>query len=224
MALVKLRAHQCHLYYKLWHFLFSTSDTMHLDFFWKRKRDRGLEIIPGGNWSMKHGKASTLSSINWGINLSTFNFWSSVSFSMRWSGIHWWGTESCSASQKSKTIIPPTQDVLLQHSKRVAYTRLESGQPCGELAQQETLTPEGHGWTLHQGSKSWAPVWTTIVLNRSQVWLQKCEWLWCKVFMQKGKVAELCSCKCDPHLSHPNVSFLQKNYSWSQKMRMLHYQ
>ncbi len=54
--------------------------------------------------------------------------------------------------QKNRTMesIPPTQDALLQHSKRVVY---QAGiWTTSELAQQHTPTPEGHGWTFDSQS------------------------------------------------------------------------
>ncbi|XP_071477249.1 uncharacterized protein [Diadema antillarum] len=54
--------------------------------------------------------------------------------------------------------IPPTQDALLQHIKRVLY---QSGiwTTCRQ-AQSAVPSPEGWGWTMEDGH--WAPVWLTI--------------------------------------------------------------
>ena len=60
--------------------------------------------------------------------------------------------------QKNKTMetIPPTQNALLQHCKRVAY---QVGiWTTSDLGEQQTPTPEGCGWTLDRESNSWLPV------------------------------------------------------------------
>ncbi len=78
---------------------------------------------------------------------------------------------------KTMETIPPTQDAQLQHCKRVAC---QAGiWTTSDLAQQQT-TPEGHGWT----TATWLTVWTTP-LKPGEVWLQKCERLWYKVFFSR---------------------------------------
>ena len=64
--------------------------------------------------------------------------------------------------QKGKTMdkLPPTQDALLQHVKRVAY---QAGIWCtSEQSQPHTPSPEGWGWTLDDDSQSWVPVWNML--------------------------------------------------------------
>ena len=70
--------------------------------------------------------------------------------------------QDCAASQAMESI-PPTQDALLQHSKRVAY---QAGiWTTSDLAQQQPPSPEGHGWTFDRESQSWVPVWSTLPLS-----------------------------------------------------------
>ena len=67
--------------------------------------------------------------------------------------------------QKNRTMesIPPAQDALLQHCKRVAY---QAGiWTTSKLVQQQTPTLEGHGWTFDSNSLSWLPVWSTLPLS-----------------------------------------------------------
>ncbi|KAG0730243.1 hypothetical protein GWK47_028666 [Chionoecetes opilio] len=63
--------------------------------------------------------------------------------------------------QKNRTMenIPPTQQALLQHTKRAVY---QAGiwTTCHQ-AQQQTPTAEGCGWTLDAETKSWVPVWSS---------------------------------------------------------------
>ena len=107
--------------------------------------------------------------------------------------------------QKNKTMetIPPTQNALLQLCKRVAY---QAGiWTASDLAQQQTPTPEGHGWTLDRESNSWLPVWTTLpVASAACNELVKCA---CKSVKGCGarcsckkaswKCTELCGCNCN---------------------------
>ena len=67
--------------------------------------------------------------------------------------------------QKNRTMenIPPTQDALLQHSKHVAYQ--SEIWTTSDLAQQQTPSLEGHGWTFDRESQSWLPVWSTPPLS-----------------------------------------------------------
>ena len=91
---------------------------------------------------------------------------------------------------KGKTMdrLPPTQDALLQHSKRVAY---QAGIWCtSELNIQNAPTPEGWGWTFDEQSRSWAPVWNTVpVASKACSELVKCN---CK--SQNGCGAR-CACR-----------------------------
>ena len=107
--------------------------------------------------------------------------------------------------QKNRTMenIPPTQDTLLQHSKRVAY---QAGiWTTSELAQQQTPTPDGHGWTLDRNSPSWLPVWSTLPLSaKACSELVKCSCksvkgcgARCSCKKAKWKCTELCRCKCE---------------------------
>ena len=64
--------------------------------------------------------------------------------------------------QKNKTMeaIPPTQDALLHHCKRVSY---QSGiWSTSNWNQQQTPSPQGHGWTMNEENSSWLPVWTAL--------------------------------------------------------------
>ena len=66
--------------------------------------------------------------------------------------------------QKGKTLerLPPTQDSLLQYTKRVEY---QAGIWCtSEHSKQRAPTPEGWGWTLNEEKQSWVPVWNTLLL------------------------------------------------------------
>ena len=106
--------------------------------------------------------------------------------------------------QKEKTMerLPPTQDALLQHLKRVAY---QAGIWCtSEQSEQHAPTPEGWGWTLDEDSQ-WAPVWNTLpVVSKACSELVKCG---CKSQSGCGarcacrkahwKCTELCSCHCE---------------------------
>ena len=92
--------------------------------------------------------------------------------------------------QKGKTMerLPPTQDALLQHTKRVAY---QVGIWCtSEHSEQRAPTPEGWGWTLNEENQSWVPVWNTLPLaSKACSELVKCS---CK--SQRGCGAR-CGCK-----------------------------
>ncbi len=106
--------------------------------------------------------------------------------------------------QKGKTMetLPPSQDALLQHCKRVAY---QSGIWCtSEQSEQHAPSPDGWGWTLDEQSQSWVPVWNTLLVAcKACSELAKCG---CK--SQRGcgtrcacrkanwKCTELCSCHC----------------------------
>jgi len=107
--------------------------------------------------------------------------------------------------QKNKTMdhIPPTQDSLLQHVKRVAY---QSGiWATSELAQQPIPSPEGCGWTLDRDSQIWLPVWSLLPMaSKACSELVKCGCkstsgcgTKCSCKKAQWKCTELCSCKCD---------------------------
>ena len=63
--------------------------------------------------------------------------------------------------QKDKTIesIPPTQDALLQHIRRVTY---QAGiwSTC-DKSEQKLPSPEGWGWTFNREAQVWTPIWIT---------------------------------------------------------------
>lgn len=107
--------------------------------------------------------------------------------------------------QKNRTMenIPPTQQALLQHTKRAVY---QAGiwTTCHQ-AQQQTPTAEGCGWTLDAETKSWVPVWSSLPAAAKAVSeLVRCA---CKSAAGCGgrcsckkanwKCTELCSCKCE---------------------------
>ena len=61
---------------------------------------------------------------------------------------------------KSMDRLPPTQDALLQHTKRVAY---QAGIWCtSDLSQKCVPSPEGWGWSLDEDSQVWVPVWSML--------------------------------------------------------------
>ena len=106
--------------------------------------------------------------------------------------------------QKNRTMesIPPTQDPLLQHSKRVVY---QAGiWTTSNISQQELPSPEGHGWQLNEQCK-WSPVWINLPMaSKACNELVKCG---CKSSRGCGgrcackkaqwKCTELCSCHCE---------------------------
>ena len=106
--------------------------------------------------------------------------------------------------QKNRTMetIPPTQDALLQHCRRVAY---QAGiWSISNKAQQELPSPEGYGWKLSKECK-WSPVWITLpVASKVCTELVKCG---CKSSRGCGgrcsckkaqwRCTELCSCQCE---------------------------
>ena len=67
----------------------------------------------------------------------------------------------------------PTQDALLQHTKRVAY---QAGiRSTSEQSEQHAPTPDGWGWTLDENSQSWVPVWNMLpVASKACSKLVKC--------------------------------------------------
>ena len=75
--------------------------------------------------------------------------------------------------EKAMEAPPPTQDALLQHSKRVAY---QAGIWCtSEHIQQNAPSPENWGWTMDERSQSLVPVWTTLpVASKACSELVKC--------------------------------------------------
>ncbi len=107
--------------------------------------------------------------------------------------------------QKNKAMenIPPTQDALLQHTRRVT---LQAGiwTTC-DKAQQQIPSPEGWGWTFNEETKSWVPVWNDLpIAAKACSELVKCG---CKSTNGCGsrcsckkanwRYTRLCSCKCD---------------------------
>ncbi|KAG0729396.1 hypothetical protein GWK47_030399 [Chionoecetes opilio] len=107
--------------------------------------------------------------------------------------------------QKNRTMenIPPTQQALLQHTKRAVY---QAGiwTTCHQ-AQQQTPTAEGCVGHWMQKTKSWVPVWSSQPAAAKAVSeLVKCA---CKSAAGCGgrcsckkaswKCTELCSCKCE---------------------------
>ena len=107
--------------------------------------------------------------------------------------------------KKSRTMenIPPTQEALLQHTKRVSY---QSGiwATC-ENAQQQTPTAEGCGWTLDLETRSWRPVWSNLPMAAKACnELVKCGCQStrgcgssCSCKRARWRCTELCSCRCD---------------------------
>ena len=105
--------------------------------------------------------------------------------------------------QKERTMekLPPTQDALLQHTKRVAF---QAGIWCS--SNQTMLNappPEGWGWTITE-EKIWTPVWNTLPLtSKACSELVKCA---CKSISGCGtrcvckkagwNCTELCKCHC----------------------------
>ena len=92
--------------------------------------------------------------------------------------------------QKNRTMenIPPTQDALLQHSKRVSYQAgiwTTSDQP-----QQEAPSPEEYGCTLNKDNLSRVPVWCTLPLSSAAC----SELVKCDFKSDKGCGAR-CSCR-----------------------------
>lgn len=115
--------------------------------------------------------------------------------------------------QKEKTMqtIPPTQDALLQHIRRVTY---QGGiwSTC-EKSEQNLPTPEGWGWTFSKDSQSWTPVWITRpVASKACSELVKCGCksksgcsTRCVCKKAKWKCTELCSCNCETWKWHTEI-------------------
>ena len=64
--------------------------------------------------------------------------------------------------QKWKTteMIPPSQDALLQHSKRAAD---QAGVWCtSDQTEMKAPNPHDWGWILDEETNSWVPVWNTL--------------------------------------------------------------
>ena len=108
--------------------------------------------------------------------------------------------------------LPPTQDALLQHVKRVAY---RAGIWCtSEHSEQHAPMPEGWGWALDKKSQSWVPVWNTLPLAaKACSELVKCscksEGRGSKCGCKKAnwKCTDFCSCNCEKAHSYITVSF-----------------
>ena len=71
------------------------------------------------------------------------------------------------------------------------------------MAQQQTPSPEGCGWTLDRDSQSWLPVWSILPMaSKACSELVKCVQKHESVVQgaharRHWKCTELCSCKCD---------------------------
>ena len=105
--------------------------------------------------------------------------------------------------QKERTMekLPPTQDALLQHTKRVAY---QAGIWCSSSQSMlNAPSPEGWGWTITE-EKTCIPVWNTLPLaSKACSELVKCA---CKSASGCGtrcackkagwNCTELCKCHC----------------------------
>ena len=113
--------------------------------------------------------------------------------------------------QKGKTMerLPPTQDALLQHTKRAVY---QAGIWCtSELSEQHIPTPEDWGWSLDE-EKNWIPVWNTLPIAAKAC----SELVKCSCRSQNGcgsrcackkagwRCTELCNCHCSKqeHVLH----------------------
>lgn len=107
--------------------------------------------------------------------------------------------------QRSKTMetIPPTQEALLQHCKRVAYQAWIW--TTSTSSQQQIPSPEGNGWTIDVETNSWLPVWTTLeVASKACSELVKCSCrsvkgcgARCSCRKANWKCTELCKCSCE---------------------------
>ena len=102
--------------------------------------------------------------------------------------------------EKSMERLPPTQDALLQHTKRAAY---QAGIWCtSDQIEQHVPSPEYWGWTLAEDT--WIPVWTTLPIAAKVC----SELIKCGCKSQNGcgsrcackkagwNCSELCSCFC----------------------------
>ena len=104
---------------------------------------------------------------------------------------------------KTTETIPPTQDSLMQHCKHVVY---QAGiWTTSDMAQQQTPSPEGQGWTL-DGDKMASSMDNTTqpVVSKACSELVKCSRksdkgcgaIGVRVKKQAGNALELCGCKC----------------------------
>ena len=106
--------------------------------------------------------------------------------------------------QKEKTMenIPPTQDALLQHTRRVIY---QAGiwSTCDKW-EQNLPSAEGWGWTFNRESQAWTPNWITRpIASKACSELIKCGCksksgcgTRCACKKAKWKCTDLCSCNC----------------------------
>jgi len=63
-------------------------------------------------------------------------------------------------SAQTMETLPPTQDALLQHVRRIAY---QSGIWCtSDQSEQHVPTAEDWGWTFYADNQSWIPVWNIL--------------------------------------------------------------
>ena len=168
----------------LWHFLFFIALLVMIQpqLFWGRgisqhgRPGNVTHSIP------LHGKSSPCTlRLLWSPNTS--NFWNaSLSFYM---------TRQAITNLSKGVVLSEEQNNGNQRKmhccKRVAYQA--KIWTTSDLAQQQTPTPEGHGWTLDRESNSWLPVWTLPVASEACSELVKCA---CKSV--KGCGAR-CSCK-----------------------------
>lgn len=64
-------------------------------------------------------------------------------------------------AKKSRTLdnIPPTQEALLQHTKRAL---LQGGFFWGQCCLKEQVIPTPSGWGWYRDENSWLPKWTNL--------------------------------------------------------------
>ena len=106
--------------------------------------------------------------------------------------------------QKDKTMesIPPTQDALLQHIRRVTY---QAGiwSTC-DKSEQKLPSPEGWGWTFNREAQVWTPIWITRpIASKACSELIRCGCKSksgcssrCACKKAQWKCTDLCSCNC----------------------------
>ena len=113
--------------------------------------------------------------------------------------------------QKNQSMdkIPPTQDALLQHTRRALY---QAGiwTTCTQ-AQPMIPSPE-FGWTMESGH--WVPVWITLPeVSKACSELVKCSCkgncIRCKCVKANLNCSPLCSCKCNTNTT--NTDFMDSD-------------
>ena len=98
---------------------------------------------------------------------------------------------------RSMEKLPPTQDALLQHVKRVVF---QAGiWTSSTRANQDIPSPQDYGWTKDSGS--WLPVWMTISdVSKACQELVKCSCKGncstCKCGKANLDCSPLCKCNC----------------------------